>query len=104
MIEEKLEYKPIPVKDLLRDLKNLSWLMTNLAFSAIIYGEKSLAEEVLELEKRVTYLEYLLIMQSSLATRNPRDAEKMVSIIKLAESIGRISNAAADIAYTSLCY
>lgn len=97
-MESELEYKPIPVKDLLRGMKNLSWLMVNLAFSSIIYADEQLASEVLELEKTVDRMELLLLMQAALATRSADDAERIVSIIRIASATGRIANAAADVA------
>jgi len=86
------------VKDLLRGLKNASWLMVNLAYSAVLYNDPQFANEVLVLEKAVDRMELLLMMQASLATRKAEEAERMVSIFRLASATSRISNAAADIA------
>ncbi|RLE65509.1 MAG: hypothetical protein DRJ47_04880 [Thermoprotei archaeon] len=94
----ELSYKPISVKDLLRGLKNASWLMVNLAYSAVLYNDPQFANEVLVLEKAVDRMELLLMMQASLATRKAEEAERMVSIFRLASATSRISNAAADIA------
>lgn len=101
-MEEELRYEPISVRELLRNMKNMSWLMVNLAYSAVIYGDKELAREVLELEPAVDKLDMLLTMQAALATRSARDAEKMVSIFKLAAATNMISDAAADIANIAL--
>ncbi len=95
---EKLEYKPIPVRQLLLEMKNLSELMIDLAYSAALYNDKDLAEDVLALERRVDTLAYLLDMEIMVASRDPKDAEAMVSISRVAAATDKISDAAADIA------
>jgi uncharacterized protein with PhoU and TrkA domain len=95
---EKIEYKPIPVRELLLEMKNLSELMIDLAYSAALYNDKDLAEDVLALESRVDTLAYLLEMEIMVASRNPKGAEAMVGISIVASSTNKISDAAADIA------
>ena len=95
---EKIEYKPIPVRELLLEMKNLSELMIDLAYSAALYNDKDLAEDVLALESRVDTLAYLLNMELMVASRDPKDAEAMVGISIVASSTNKISDAAADIA------
>jgi len=95
---EKIEYKPIPVRELLLEMKNLSELMIDLAYSAALYNDKDLAEDVLALEGRVDTLAYLLEMEIMVASRDPRDAEALVGISRVASSTNKISDAAADIA------
>ncbi|MFX0168794.1 MAG: potassium channel family protein [Candidatus Hodarchaeota archaeon] len=94
----EIEYQPIPVRSLLVEMKDLSELMIDLAYSAVMFNDKDLAEEVMEMEKRVDYLGYLLLMNASLAVRDKDDAEQIVSIMKTASSANKISDAAADIA------
>jgi uncharacterized protein with PhoU and TrkA domain len=50
------------------------------------------------MEERVDYLGYLLLMNASLAVRDKKDAEQIVSIMKTASAANKISDAAADIA------
>ena len=95
---EKIEYKPIPVRELLLEMKNLSELMIDLAYSAALYNDKDLAEDVLALESRVDTLAYLLEMEIMVASRNPKDAEALVGISMVASATDKISDAAADIA------
>ena len=95
---EKIEYKPIPVRELLLEMKNLSELMIDLAYSAALYNDMDLAEDVLALESRVDNLAYLLEMEIMVAARDPKDAEEMLGISKVAASTDKISDAAADIA------
>jgi len=97
-MEEEIEYKPISVKELLKEMKDLSELMIDLAYYSVLYGDVQLANEVFELERRVDTLQALLTMQAALATRSASDAEKMVTIYAIASAANKISDAAADIA------
>ena len=94
----EVEYQPIPVRDLLVEMKDISELMIDLAYSAVMFNDRELAEEVMEMEERVDYLGYLLLMNASLAVRDKKDAEQIVSIMKTASAANKISDAAADIA------
>ena len=98
----RVEYKPISVRELLIEMKNLSELMIDLAYSAVLFNDTDLAEEVLELEEKVDYLGYLLLMNTALAVRDGEDAERMSGIIQTAMAADKMSNAAADIARTVL--
>ncbi len=95
---EKVEYKPVSVRDLLVEMKDLSELMIDLAYSAALFHSNELAEEVLELEKRVDTLAYLLDMNAMLAARDAEDAESLAGVVKVAAATDKISDAAADIA------
>jgi len=95
---EKIEYKPMPVRDLLLQMKDISELMIDLAYSAALFHSRELAEEVLELEKRVDTLAYILEMNAMLAARDAEDAEALVGVYTVAAAANKISDAAADIA------
>ena len=95
---EKIEYKPIPVSELLLELKNLSELMIDLAYSAALFNDKELAEDVLELEARIDYITYLLDIEIMIAARDAKDAETLIGVSTVAAAADKISDAAADIA------
>ncbi|MBS7621064.1 potassium channel protein [Candidatus Bathyarchaeota archaeon] len=95
---EKIEYKPVTVREVLREMKNLSELMIDLAYSAALFNDKDLAEDVLELEKRIDTLAYHLEMVTMVAARDAKDAEVLVGVSKVAAATDKISDAAADIA------
>ena len=95
---EKIEYKPIPVSDLLLEMKNLSELMIDLAYSAALFNDEELAEDVLELEARIDTLTYLLDIEIMIAARDARDAETLIGVSTVAAATDKISDAAADIA------
>lgn len=95
---EKIEYKPIPVSELLLELKNLSELMIDLAYSAALFNDKELAEDVLELETRIDNITYLLDIEIMIAARDAKDAEILIGVSTVAAAADKISDAAADIA------
>jgi len=95
---EKIEYKPISVREILVEMKDISEFMIDLAYSAALFHDKELADEVVHLENRVDTLAYLLDMSAMLATRSPEDAEALVGVSAVASAADKISDAAADIA------
>ncbi len=95
---KKTEYRPAPVRDTLIQMKDISELMIDLAYSAALFHNKELAEEVMELETRVDDLVYLLYMNLMLAARDRDDAEKLSGVAKVGSLTNAISDAAADIA------
>ena len=95
---DKMKYKPISVRDLLVEMKDLSELMIDLAYSAALFNSRPLAEEVIEMERRVDSLAYLLDMSAMIAVRNAKDAEALVAVAVVAGAVDKISDAAGDIA------
>lgn len=95
---ERIKYTPIPVRDLLVEIKDLSELMIDLAYSAALFNSRELAEEVLELEERVDTIAFLIDMNVMIAVRDAQDAELLVGVSAVASAADKISDAAADIA------
>jgi len=95
---EKVEFKPVGVRDLLIEMKDLSELMIDLAYSAALFDSPALAEEVMEMESHIDTLTYLLNMNLMVAARDADDAESLVAVTKVARATDKISDAAADIA------
>ena len=94
----KIEYRPISVRDALKEMKDVSEIMIDLAYSAALFNSDELAEEVMELEKRVDYLEYIIDMNTMLAARDAEDAQHLTAVTTVATATNKISDAAADIA------
>lgn len=72
--------------------------MIDLAYSAALFNDKELAEDVLELETRIDTLTYLLDMEIMIAARDAKDAETLIGVSTVAAAADKISDAAADIA------
>jgi len=95
---EKIDYEPISVREALTEMKDVSEIMIDLAYSAALFNSHELAEEVLELEKRVDYLAYIIDMNTMLAARDAEDAKHLIAVTTVAAATNKISDAAADIA------
>ena len=95
---EKTEYKAISVRETLIQMKDISELMLDLAYSAALFNSKELAEEVIELESKIDDLAYLLNMNLMLAARDREDAETLSGVAKIGSMTNAISDAAADVA------
>ena len=94
----KIEYRPISVREALTEMKDVSEIMIDLAYSAALFNSVELAEEVMELEKRVDYLDYIIDMNTMLAARDADDAKHLTAVTNVAAATNKISDAAADIA------
>lgn len=95
---DKVEYRPISVREALTEMKDVSEIMIDLAYSSALFNSNELAEEVMELEKRVDYLDYIIDMNVMLAARDAEDAEHLTAVTSVAAATNKISDAAADIA------
>jgi uncharacterized protein with PhoU and TrkA domain len=95
---ERIEYRPVSVRETLIQMKDISELMIDLAYSAALFNNKALAEEVIQLEKRMDDLVYVLSMNLMLAARDKNDAETLAGVSKIGNLTNNISDAAADIA------
>jgi uncharacterized protein with PhoU and TrkA domain len=86
------------VKDILIEMKNISELMVDLAYSALLFNSKDAAEEVKKLENKVNRLNFEIKKVSLLAARSVEDAEKLTALLEVGEAAETIANSAKDIA------
>ena len=93
----ELEYEPTSVKDLLTEMKDISELIIDLAYSAVLFDNEEIAEEVKYLEVRMDKLNYDIRMMAMMAARTKEDAEQLAGILQVAEAAESISNVAGDI-------
>lgn len=94
----ELEYQPISFKNALIEMKDISELMVDLAYSAILFQSKEIAHEVVTLEEGMNQLVYQARIQSILGSRRVEEAESMSGLLQVAESAEKISNSASEIA------
>jgi uncharacterized protein with PhoU and TrkA domain len=92
------EYQPISFKDVLIEMKDVSELMVDLSYSAILFDSKEIALEVINLEESMNKLVYQARIQSVLGARRIEEAEAMSGMLQVAEAAERIANSASDIA------
>jgi len=95
---KKIEYRPISVREALVEIKDLSELMIDLAYSAALFNSKELAEEVVDLGDQVDATLYLLRMSAMLAANNVDEAESLSGVLKVGAAVSKISDAAVDMA------
>ncbi len=86
------------LKTMLSEAKDTSELMIDLAYAAVYFGDSAMAEEVDELEERLSALVHEMRAVCVLAARSPRDADAMASVLQVVGAIERLGNAAVDIA------
>lgn len=94
---EEIEYTPKSVKDILTEMKDISELIVDLAYSAVIFDCDDMAVEVEELEIKMDKLLYQIRLAAMMATRTVEDAEQLSGILQVASMAENISNAAGDI-------
>jgi uncharacterized protein with PhoU and TrkA domain len=98
---KKFKYKPLSLKDIIREMKQNIDLMIDLAYSAIKFGSKELADEAYKMEQRIHELTFLLnfqIIQAHPGGLN--EAKTLEPIVVMGYSIDKISDALSDIART----
>lgn len=98
----EIEYGPRNVRETLVELKDSSELAVDLAYSAVLYRKEPLAAEVMELERRVNYLQYHAVIALMLAAKRAADAERLVGIVQVVQAAVATTEAAADVAAIEL--
>lgn len=94
----EISYEPRNVRETLVELKDSSELAVDLAYSAVRFDDDDLADEVIELESRVNYLQYHVRIALMLAAKRADEAERLVGLFQIASSAVRITEAAGDVA------
>jgi uncharacterized protein with PhoU and TrkA domain len=90
--------RPRNLRTMLSEAKDTSELMIDLAYAALYFGDVAMAEEVGELEERLSSLVHEMRAVCVVAARSPRDADAMASVLQVVGAIERFGNAAVDIA------
>ena len=93
----EIEYEPTTVKDLLTEMKDISELIIDLAYSAVLFDNNEISEEVKYLEVRMDKLNYDIRIMAMMAARTKEDAEQLAGILQVAQAAEKISNTAGDI-------
>jgi uncharacterized protein with PhoU and TrkA domain len=88
---------PRNLKAMLSEAKDTSELMVDLAYAALFFSDERMADEVGELEERLSDLVHEMYEICVLAARSPRDAEEMSSVLHVVAAIERMANAAVDV-------
>ncbi len=89
------------VKELIEDVKNLSELMLDLAYSSVFFESKEIAKEVMVLYNELEELEEKLYLHLFAASRG-KIQKKFISVIDVVESSKWVGNAAKNMSETVL--
>lgn len=94
----KIEYEPQNMKDLIKQMRDLSELMVDLSYSAVLFDDEDIADEVLRIEEQMDVLEYHVRIAAILGARRIEEAERLSGVLQIAAAAEKMSNAAGDIA------
>ena len=86
------------LRTMISEAKDTSELMVDLAYAALYFGDPDMADEVTELEERMSELIHDMRAVCIMAVRAPREAESMSSVLQVIGAIEGIANGAVDIA------
>lgn len=89
---------PMSVKDLLKEIKDTSELMIDLAYSSILFDEIYFGQEVIELEQKMEDILFELRKEVMLAARKISEVGPLSNLLKISIAAEKITDAAADIA------
>src|SRR5919205_588474 len=92
-----MDDRPQNLKTMLSEAKDSSELMVDLAYAAVYFSDPAMAEEVGELESRLSEMIHEMRAVCVMAARSPRDADAMASVLQVVSDIERIGNTAVDI-------
>jgi uncharacterized protein with PhoU and TrkA domain len=85
------------LKAMLSEAKDTSELMVDLGYASLFFADTRMADEVGELEERLTDLIHEMREVCVLAARSKHDAEQMSSVLHVVSAIERMGNAAVDV-------
>lgn len=94
-VPDRTEISHTTVRELLTEMKDISEVMVDLAYAAIMFDSEEIAEEVSHLEERMHTLNYEI--KAMLSARTYNDAVKIAGLLQVAAAAEAISNAAGDI-------
>lgn len=98
-LKKRFKYQPLSLKDILREMKKNIDFMIDLAYSAIKFGSKEIADEAYKMEGHIHELTFLLNLQIILTQPGGyKDAKKLEPIVVVGYCIDKISDALSDIA------
>ncbi|OPY31294.1 MAG: TrkA-C domain protein [Methanomassiliicoccales archaeon PtaU1.Bin124] len=91
------------VREILTDMKDISELMVDLSYAAIMFDSNELAGEVRHLEQQIQRLNYEIRIKAMLSARTHDDAVKLSGLLQVASAAEAMSNAAVNIVNLSQC-
>ncbi len=93
-----MDEEPVTVRELLSEIKDTSELAVYLAYSALMFKDRNIADEVSELEERMDDLRSKMRFATMLAVRNVEDAQQVRPLLRVSSAANRIAMSAGEIA------
>jgi len=84
------------LKELLTEMKNISEVIVDLAYAALMFDSEEIAQEVSDLEDEMDNLKYAIRIKAMMAARTKEDAKLLSGLLQIANAAENIANAAAD--------
>lgn len=94
---DRIENVQKTVRELLTEMKDISEVIVDLAYAALMFDSAEIAEEVRYLEDQMDTLNYEIRIKAMLASRTLEDAIQLSGLLQVAAAAEAISNAAGDI-------
>ncbi|MDI6819476.1 MAG: TrkA C-terminal domain-containing protein [Candidatus Hodarchaeaceae archaeon] len=85
------------IRDALAEMRDLSSVMVDMAYSSILLGSREIAEWVRELEEEFDKLNYKLWLATLRAAKRERDVARLNSVLQVVKCMEKISDAADSI-------
>jgi len=95
---EEQSIEDMTPEDILVEMKDNSELMVDLAYSALLYNNSEIAEEIAELEENIDMMNRVLQRKITERTIETKDVNRALSYIRLGGSLEMIADAAFEIA------
>ncbi len=92
----EIPYEDTSVRELLTLMKDNSELITDLAYAAIAFDNRELADEVGHLETEMDKMMYQIRLKCMLSARTIEDAEQLSGLLQVASAAEKISDAVED--------
>jgi uncharacterized protein with PhoU and TrkA domain len=85
------------VVDLIVEMKNMVNLAIALGFSALLMKDQKIVDKIHELEEEIDIRQYEVEAECMLATKTPKDALELTSVVRLSSALEDISNAIKEL-------
>jgi uncharacterized protein with PhoU and TrkA domain len=95
--DEEEEQENLTVRELLTEMKDISEVIVDLAYAALLFDSQEIGAEVKHLASRMDTLKHEIQIRMMLASRTKQDAIQLSGLLQVAEGAESISKAAGDI-------
>lgn len=95
--DDEEEEEHLTVRELLTEMKDISEVIVDLAYAALLFDSQEIGAEVHHLGSRMDTLNHEIKIRMMLASRTKQDAVQLSGLLQVAEGAASMSKAAGDI-------